>query len=106
MIDIVERCLRKAPAEAFANGRRAGHGPRAAGTAESRITVERARMAMGNTGRGPMVSSPLLASAETPRAPRPHACRMGVGQRGHARGGATAAGRGESGLAAGSRWPP
>jgi serine/threonine-protein kinase len=68
MIDIVERCLRKDPAERFANAAELAVALEPLAPPESRITVERARMAMGSTGRGPRVTSPL-ASAET--APRP-----------------------------------
>jgi serine/threonine-protein kinase len=69
MIDIVERCLRKDPAERFANAAELAVALEPLAPPESRITVERARIAMGSTGRGPRVTSPLLASAET--APRP-----------------------------------
>jgi serine/threonine-protein kinase len=72
MVDIVERCLKKEPGERFANAAELALALEPFAPPESRITVERARMAMGSTGRGPMVSSPALnvATAET-SAPRP-----------------------------------
>jgi serine/threonine-protein kinase len=82
MIDIVERCLRKAPAERFANAAELAMALEPLAPPESRITVERARMAMGNTGRGPMVSSPLLASAETPARPALTPAAWGSGKGG------------------------
>ena len=46
----------------------------------SRIAVERARVAMRSTARGPMASSPGIASGETPtRAPTPAAWGSGKG---------------------------
>jgi serine/threonine-protein kinase len=82
MIDVVERCLQKDPAARFANAAELALALEPFAPAESRITVERARMAMGSTGRGPLVSSPSLASAETPARPAltPAAWGSGRGQ--------------------------
>jgi len=66
MIDVVERCLKKDPAERFANAGELALALEPLAPAESRITVERARVAMKTTGRGPMTSAPAIASAETP----------------------------------------
>jgi serine/threonine-protein kinase len=82
MIDIVERCLRKNPAERFANAAELATALEPFAPPESRVTVERARMAMGSTGRGPMVSSPLLASAETPARPALTPAAWGSGKGG------------------------
>jgi serine/threonine-protein kinase len=70
MVEIVERCLRKEPGERYANAAELALALEPFAPPESRVTVERARMAMGSTGRGPMVSSPALniAAAETPPA--------------------------------------
>jgi serine/threonine-protein kinase len=68
MVDVVERCLRKDPAERYANAAELAMALEPLAPPESRVTVERARMAMGSTSRGPMVSSPLIVSAETPAA--------------------------------------
>jgi len=66
MVDIVERCLKRDPKDRYANAAELALALEPLAPAESRITVERARVAMGTTGRGPMASSPLIASAETP----------------------------------------
>ena len=85
MIDIVERCLQKEPGERFANAAELALALEPLAPPESRVTVERARMAMGSTGRGPMVSSPALdiAAAETPPArPAPTPAAWGSGKQG------------------------
>jgi cytochrome c peroxidase len=66
MIDIVERCLKKDPADRYANAGELALALEPLAPPGSRITVERARVAMRTTGRGPMASSPLIASTETP----------------------------------------
>ena len=66
MLDIVERCLKKDPAERYANAGELALALEPLAPAGSRITVERARVALRTTARGPMASSPLVASAETP----------------------------------------
>src|SRR6202042_1468442 len=58
MVDIVERCLSKDPAGRYANAAELALALEPLAPPESRMTVE----------GGPMVSSPLLASAETPPA--------------------------------------
>jgi len=82
MIDVVERCLRKDPAERFANAAELAMALEPLAPPESRVTVERARMAMGSTGRGPMVSSPSIASAETPARPALTPAAWGSGKGG------------------------
>jgi cytochrome c peroxidase len=66
MVDVVERCLKKDPADRFANAGELALALEPLAPAESRITVERARMTLRTTGRGPMPSSPLVAAGETP----------------------------------------
>jgi cytochrome c peroxidase len=66
MLDVVDRCLKKDPAERFANAAELALALEPLAPPGSRITVERARVAMRTTGRGPMASTPLIASAETP----------------------------------------
>ncbi len=68
MIDIIDRCLQRDPAARYANAAELALALEPLAPPESRVTVERARMAMGNTGRGRMTSSPQLAVAETPPA--------------------------------------
>jgi cytochrome c peroxidase len=82
MIDVVERCLKKDPAERYANAAELALALEPLAPPESRITVERARVAMTNTGRGPMASSPLLAGGKTPAstAATPAAWGSGRGQ--------------------------
>jgi cytochrome c peroxidase len=82
MIDVVERCLKKEPSERYANAAELGLALEPLAPAESRITVERARVAMASTGRGPMTSSPLLMSGQTPSraAATPAAWGSGKGQ--------------------------
>jgi serine/threonine-protein kinase len=82
MVEIVERCLQKDPAGRYANAAELATALEQFAPPESRVTVERARRAMGNTGRGRLPSQPLLASAETPSraAPTPAAWGSGKGE--------------------------
>jgi serine/threonine-protein kinase len=80
MVEIIERCLRKDPAERFTNAAELASALEPIAPPESRVTVERARLAMGATGRGRLTSSPGVASALTPRtrtAPTPAAWGSG-----------------------------
>jgi serine/threonine-protein kinase len=68
MVDVIDRCLQRDPADRYANAAELALALEPLAPPESRVTVERARMAMGNTGRGRMASAPQLAVAETPAA--------------------------------------
>ncbi|HEY3817433.1 MAG TPA: cytochrome c peroxidase [Polyangiaceae bacterium] len=64
MVDVVERCLKKDPADRYADASELALALEPFAPPESRITVERARLR--STGRGPMTSSPGVASSATP----------------------------------------
>jgi cytochrome c peroxidase len=66
MLEVVDRCLKKDPAERFANAAELAMALEPLAPPESRVTVERARMAMGATSRAPVVTSSTLASGRTP----------------------------------------
>ncbi|HEY8087689.1 MAG TPA: cytochrome c peroxidase, partial [Polyangiaceae bacterium] len=66
MIDVVERCLKKNPAERYADASELALALEPLAPPESRITVERARVSMKSTGRRPAPSSPAVVAGETP----------------------------------------
>ena len=81
LVEVVERCLKKPPAERYANAAELAQALEPFAPPESRVTVERARMAMGSTSRGPSPSAvgSTLASARTP--PRTEATPAAWGTR-------------------------
>ncbi|HEX3342992.1 MAG TPA: cytochrome c peroxidase, partial [Polyangiaceae bacterium] len=80
MIDVVERCLKKDPADRYADAGELALALEPFAPPHSRITMERARVAMSSTGRGPMGSAPLLATGETPSRSTATPAAWGKGQ--------------------------
>ncbi|HEY6462150.1 MAG TPA: cytochrome c peroxidase [Polyangiaceae bacterium] len=78
MVEIVERCLRKDPAERYANASELGLALEPLAPAHSRITIERARVAVRSTARSSARGSGAL-SGNTParEAPTPAAWDSG-----------------------------
>jgi len=85
VVTIVERCLEKEPGKRFANAAELASALEPMVPAASRITVERARLAMGTTGgkTGALASAPTLLASSDSQArtgPTPAAWGSGKGQ--------------------------
>ncbi|HEY8089537.1 MAG TPA: serine/threonine-protein kinase [Polyangiaceae bacterium] len=83
LVEIIEHCLKKDPNERYANAAELASALEPLAPPESRVTIERARAAMGSTTRGRMTSNPGVASAQTPptrTAPTPAAWGSGKGE--------------------------
>ena len=81
MVEVVERCLKKDPAERFANAAELASALEPLAPPESRVTVERARLAMAATGREAVAElTRVLAGCGHPGAYRTDARGMGLGQ--------------------------
>ncbi|HEY6463947.1 MAG TPA: serine/threonine-protein kinase, partial [Polyangiaceae bacterium] len=92
MVEVIERCLAKDPAARYADAAELASALEPLAPPESRVTIERARLAMGATGRWPLPSSAGLtpmpgasgaapgATAGARTAPTPAAWGSGKGE--------------------------